>query len=60
MSSLDAAREEVALLKAQPAEMLEKISGYTVEEAKDFLIRNIESEVTHEAAMKIKGSRGQV
>ena len=46
MSSLDAAREEVALLKRSQLEMLEKISGYTVEEAKDFLIQNIESEVT--------------
>ncbi len=34
--------------------MLEKISGYTVEEAKAYLIKNLESEVTHEAAMKIK------
>ena len=34
--------------------MLEKISGYTVEEAKAYLIQNIETEVTHEAALKIK------
>ena len=54
MSDLEAAHEEVAALKRSQFEMLERISGYTVEEAKAFLIKNLESEVTHEAAMKIK------
>ena len=54
LSELDAAKEEVALIKRSQLEMLEKISGYTVEEAKDYLIKNIETEVTHEAALKIK------
>ena len=54
LADLDAAREEVALIKRSQLEMLEKISGYTVEEAKAYLIKNIETEVTHEAAMKIK------
>ena len=54
LSDLDVAHEEVASLKRSQFEMLEKISGYTVEEAKAFLIKNLESEVTHEAAMKIK------
>ena len=54
MADLDTAHEEVAALKRSQFEMLEKISGYTVEEAKAFLIKNLESEVTHEAAMKIK------
>ena len=54
LSDLDAAHEEIAALKRSQFEMLEKISGYTVEEAKAFLIKNLESEVTHEAAMKIK------
>ncbi len=47
-------REEIKLIKRSQLEMLEKISGYTVEEAKDYLLKSIESEVTHEAAMKIK------
>ena len=34
--------------------MLERISGYTAEEAKEYLLKNLEAEVTHEAAMKIK------
>ena len=54
LSDVDEAREEVALIKRSQLEMLEKISGYTVEEAKAYLIKNIETEVTHEAAMKIK------
>ena len=54
LADVEAAREEVAVLKKSQFEMLEKISGYTVEEAKAYLIKNLESEVTHEAAMKIK------
>ena len=34
--------------------MLERISGFTAEEAKAYLIAQVESEVTHETAMKIK------
>ena len=54
MEDLEKAHEEVAALKRSQFDMLERISGYTVEEAKSFLIKNLESEVTHEAAMKIK------
>ncbi len=54
MAELEASYEEVAAIKRSQFEMLEKISGYTVEEAKAYLIKNLESEVTHEAAMKIK------
>ena len=54
LSELDAAKEEVALVKRGQLEMLEKISGYTVDEAKAYLIKNVETECTHEVAMKIK------
>ena len=54
MAELDQAKEEVATVKRSQLEMLEKISGYSIEEAKAYLIANIESECTHEAAMKIK------
>ena len=54
ISELDAAREEIAAVKKSQMEMLEKISGYTVEEAKAYLINNVESEVTHEVALKLK------
>lgn len=54
LAELEASHEEVAALKRSQYEMLERISGYTAEEAKAYLIKNLESEVTHEAAMKIK------
>jgi len=54
LAEVDAIKEEVSLIKRSQLEMLEKISGYTVEAAKAYLISNIESEVTHEAALKIK------
>ena len=49
-----ATQEEVNLIKKSQLEMLEKISGLSQEDAKAYLLKNIESEVTHEAAMKIK------
>ena len=47
--------EQLKVLRMQneQAELLEKISGYTVEEAKAHIIKNLESEVTHEMAMKL-------
>ncbi|MDR0863059.1 MAG: ribonuclease Y [Oscillospiraceae bacterium] len=54
LADLDTQREEIVLVKRGHLEMLEKISGYTAEEAKAYLIKNLESEVTHEAAMKLK------
>jgi ribonuclease Y len=50
----DEAKDEVALIKRSQMEMLEKLSGFSAEEAKVYLIKNVESEVTHEMAMKIK------
>ena len=47
-------QEEIALLKRSQLELLEKISGYTVEEAKEHIINNLKSEVTHEMALKVK------
>ena len=46
--------EEVKLIKRSQTEMLERISGFTAEEAKNYLIAQVETEVTHETAMKIK------
>ena len=54
LAELDAAHEEVSDIKRSQFEVLERISGYTADEAKAYLIQNLESEVTHEAAMKIK------
>ena len=45
--------EELDALKATELELLQKISGYTAQEAKAELLSRIEEEVKHEAAMKI-------
>ena len=50
----DREQEEIQIIKRSQTEMLERISGFTAEEAKNYLIAQVESEVTHETAMKIK------
>ena len=45
--------EEVEALKKSQFEMLEKISGYTKDEAKAYLLNSLEGELDHEKALKI-------
>ena len=47
-------QEEINDLHRQQLEKLESISGLSVEEAKDYLLKNIEDEVKHEAAILVK------
>ncbi len=54
LSDLDGQRDEVERIKRSQLDMLERISGFTAEEAKHYLLTELESEVTHESAMKIK------
>ena len=49
-----ATQEEVNLIKKSQLEMLEKISGFTQEEAKVYIIKNVEQEARHDAAVKLK------
>ncbi len=51
---LEEKEEEISKLKQREIETLEKISGYTAEEAKQFLLKDLESQVRHESAMLIK------
>ena len=44
---------EVETVKRSQFEMLEKISGYTKEQAKDYLLKTLEDELIHEKAAKI-------
>ena len=53
-AAADKENEEIKAIKRSQTEMLEKISGFTAEEAKDYLIAQVEAEVTHETALKIK------
>ena len=54
LAKLDTTQAETEQIKRSQLEMLERISGYTAEEAKSYLIAQIEADVTHETAMKIK------
>ena len=45
--------EEIETLKKSQFEMLEKISGYTAEQAKTYLLSELESELAHEKSVKI-------
>ena len=51
--------EEVARIKDEQMHKLEQISNYTMEEAKQYLINTLESEVTHELAATLKGLEQQ-
>ena len=52
--SLRRKQDEVAKLGAQRTQELERISGLTSEQAKEYLIKNVEDSVRHDCAVKIK------
>ena len=54
MAALEQQQQEVASLKKSQLEMLEKISGFTIEEAKNYLISNVRNDVTHDMAVAVK------
>ncbi|MPM11485.1 Ribonuclease Y [bioreactor metagenome] len=54
LANLEESRAEVTAVKKSQLDLLERISGFTAEEAKAYLIAQLETEVTHESAMKIK------
>ena len=45
--------KEIDGLKKQQFEALEKISGFTLEQAKEYLLKSLDEELTHEKAVKI-------
>ena len=53
-AAIEKEQEEIRTIKQSQTAMLEKISGFTADEAKEYLIQQVESEVTHETALKIK------
>ena len=46
-------QEEVAKIKKSQLDMLEKISGYSKEQAKEYLLKNLEDDLVHEKAVKV-------
>ncbi len=55
----DALKEEAAKVKSAQLEILERISGLSVEEAKAFLLKNVEAEIRHETAIMVKDLEAQ-
>lgn len=53
LKDADAKLDEVEALKKSQFDMLEKISGYTAEQAKNYLLSQLESELAHEKSAKI-------
>ena len=53
LKDADAKLEEIGKIKSSQFEMLERISGYTAEQAKSYLLSQLDSELTHEKATKI-------
>lgn len=45
--------KEIETIKKSHFDMLEKISGFTVKQAKDYLLKGLDQELTHEKALKI-------
>ena len=54
LTELEKEKNELDAMKRSQLEVLERISGLTTEEAKRYLIEQLEEEVTHEEAVKLK------
>lgn len=54
LSNVESELASVQKLKEEQITKLEEISGYSTEEAKEYLIQSIEAQVTHEVAAKIR------
>ena len=52
--ALTVQRDEIAKLNEQRVQELERISGLTSEQAKEYLLKIVEDEVKHETAMMVK------
>ena len=59
IAAAEAQQQEIAQIKKGQLEMLEKISGFSIEEAKAYLIDNVRDDVTHEMALKVKEIEAQ-
>ena len=59
IAAAEAHQQEIAQVKKAQLEMLEKISGLSVDEAKAYLIATVRDDVTHEMAVKVKEIENQ-
>lgn len=51
---------EAESIKKSQFDILERISGFSIEQAKEYLLSNLEQELTHEKAVKIKDYEQQL
>ncbi len=54
IAKLEQTQQEAERYRAGQLETLERISGFTADEARNYLLKQVEDDVTHEAAMKVK------
>ena len=57
---IDSRLQDVENLKKGQFEMLERISGFTVEQAKEYLLKSLSEELSHEKALKITEFENQL
>ena len=60
LAKLEEERENIEKISNQKREELEKISGFTTEQAKEYLLSNLDLELTHEKAMRIREMEASV
>ncbi|RGX54592.1 MULTISPECIES: ribonuclease Y [Anaerotruncus] len=60
LKEADVKLQEAEQVKTHQFDMLEKISGFTADQAKNYLLANLEGELTHEKAMKISQYEAQL
>ena len=57
---VDEKLDEVEQLKKSQMDILERISGFTIEQAKDYLLKSLDDELDHDKALRIKNYEQQV
>lgn len=60
LKSADDKMEEAERIKNSQLDMLEKISQFTVEQAKEYLLKNLENDLVHEKAVKVSNFETQI
>lgn len=53
LKSAEAKLKEAELIKKSQMDILERLSEFTKEQAKEYLLKELENELTHEKAVKV-------
>lgn len=60
LAKLEEERENIEKISNKKLEELERISGFTIDQAKEYLLSNLEEELTHEKAIRIKDMEASI